>query len=66
MPVSAEGRNVIKRDGSTQPFDKTKILNRVQSLVEGLNKEYVTLDEVVDKVATGLYDSKYLPSQLYI
>ena len=53
-------RSIVKRDGSKQAFDRNKILERVKSLAYGLNERYVTYDEVIDKVATGLYDGKYL------
>lgn len=59
MSAQTEGRNVIKRNGTTQPFDKSKIEARVKELIEGLDSEYVTLDEVIEKVANGLYDGKF-------
>ena len=49
-------KNVIKRDGSKAPFDGKKILNRLESLVEGLDKEHVTFKAVVEKVTNGVFD----------
>lgn len=58
MAVPVEGRSVIKRDGSKQPIDKTKLIERLKKLSYGLSEEYITFNDVVDKVANGLYDSK--------
>lgn len=59
MNTVVETKSVVKRDGSKQPFDKTKILERIKSLTEGLNEEYITYEEVVEKVSNGVYDGKY-------
>lgn len=56
MTAATEGRSVVKRDGTKQPFDRAKILERVKNLAYGLHEEYVTYDVVVDKVASGVYD----------
>lgn len=65
MEPQTEGKLVIKRDGSKQPFDSNKILHRIKNLAYGLNSEYVTLQEVVDKVATGLSDGKFSVLNLF-
>lgn len=59
MLPPAEARTVIKRDGSKQVFDKTKIAKRLKALTDGLNTEYVTVDEVIEKVASGLYGGMF-------
>jgi len=53
-----QGRSVTKRDGNKQLFDSNKILHRVKKMAYGLNEEFVTFQEVIDKVTSGLYDSK--------
>lgn len=61
MSAKPDSRTVEKRDGSKQPFDKQKILNRLSVHAEGLDNKYVTLDEVVEKVTSGLYEGKHIP-----
>lgn len=56
MAAQEESRNVVKRDGSKQPFDKEKILRRVKALSDGLNEEYVTYDAIIEKVSNGIYN----------
>ena len=51
-------QRVVKRDNTRQPFDKQKLYNRLNRLIEDLDKTYVTIDDVVDKVASGVYDGK--------
>lgn len=59
MSAPTAGRTVIKRDGSKQEFDRNKILERVKALSYGLHEEYVTFDEVVEKVSIGVFDGTY-------
>ncbi len=47
---------VTKRDGERQTFEIQKIVKRLERLAQGLNREYVNLKAVVDKVVRGLYD----------
>lgn len=56
--ISPEGRSVLKRDGTKQVFDNDKIKERITNLMQGLNEEYVTYQEVVDRVVSGVYDGK--------
>lgn len=49
-------RYVIKRDGSRQVVDPSKIRIRLQQLLQGLNTDFLKLDVVVDKVSQGIYD----------
>ena len=51
-------QRVVKRDNTRQPFDKQKLYNRLNHLIEDLDKTYVTIDDVVNKVASGVYDGK--------
>ena len=65
MTAQEESRTVVKRDGSKQTFDKEKILKRVQALSDGLNKEYVTYDAIVEKVCNGIYNGKFSLTPTY-
>ena len=58
MAAENDKREVVKRDNTRQPFDKQKLYNRLNHLIEDLDKTYVTIDEVVNKVASGVYDGK--------
>lgn len=58
MAAENDKREVVKRDNTRQPFDKQKLYNRLNRLIEDLDKTYVTIDDVVDKVASGVYDGK--------
>lgn len=58
MAPPSEAMLIQKRDGTKQPFSKDKLIKRVESLAEGLDKEYVTFEAVVDKVENGIYDGK--------
>jgi transcriptional regulator NrdR family protein len=55
-------RMVEKRDGTKQPFDKAKVLKRAELHAEDLDRTYVTLDDVVEKVVAGVYDGKSIPT----
>lgn len=59
MAALTTARSVTKRDGSKQDFDKSKVLNRLQNLSKELNEEYVKFDEVVEKVANGVYEGNF-------
>jgi transcriptional regulator NrdR family protein len=59
MEATSDSYSVIKRDGTKQPYEKAKVHNRLKTLAYGLNEEYVTYDEVVDKVSNGLFDGKF-------
>lgn len=58
MAESTSPRTVTKRNGTKQEFDKDKVFNRLKHLSQELNDEYVKFDEVVEKVANGVYDGK--------
>lgn len=49
-------RYVIKRDGSRQIIDIEKIRVRLDNLMEGLDREYIKLDVIVNKVSEGIYN----------
>ncbi|CAD7926536.1 unnamed protein product [Amoebophrya sp. A120] len=48
---------VEKASGSKQVFDREKIVKRLSVLTFGLNTDYVSVPEVVEKVEQGLYDN---------
>ena len=50
---------MTKRNGEKQLLDKSKIKERLAGLTEGLKKEHLNLDIVVEKVWTGTYPGKY-------
>ena len=47
---------VTKRNGNKEKLDPVMIKERLNSLMTGLNKEFVELDIVVGKVMQGIYD----------
>lgn len=63
MEASSDSYSVVKRDGTKQPYEKDKVRKRLETLAYGLNEEYVTYTEVVDKVSNGLFDGKF--SQIF-
>jgi hypothetical protein len=55
---------VVKRDGSRQAVDKTKIKKRMLCHSYGLNEQYINYDVVVHKVLSGIYNGNFLNSNL--
>jgi ribonucleoside-diphosphate reductase alpha subunit len=47
---------VVKRDGSKDLVCPDRIKERLQTLMNGLNQEFINLDLVVAKVVSGIYD----------
>lgn len=47
---------VTLRNGSLAPAEKAPITERLIKLSEGLNMEFVNIDEIVNKVFAGIYD----------
>ena len=47
---------VQKRDGSLELVNPSRIKERLENLMRGLNSEYVNLDLVVAKVFQGIYN----------
>lgn len=56
---AAPQRMVTKLDGTQVPFEKSKLKAYLAGFLDGLNKEFLNLDIVVEKVASGLYNGKY-------
>jgi len=48
--------HVTKRGGHVQPLKAFKLKQRINQLMEGLDKEFVSVDYVVDKVIKGSFD----------
>lgn len=55
-----EPKYVIKRDGSKQEVDQTKIRRRMECHMQGLNEKFINKDVVVNKVFSGIYSGKFL------
>ena len=53
-----ETKYVTKRNGEKQALEKNKIKERLAGLTEGLNKDMIDLDIVVEKVWIGTYPGK--------
>ncbi|CDK29947.1 unnamed protein product [Kuraishia capsulata CBS 1993] len=51
-----KGKEVVDRKGEKTAFSDAKLREYVQSLMFGLNAEFVKTDEIVDKVILGLPD----------
>ena len=41
---------ITKRDGKKQPLKRFKLHARIARLVDGLNADFVDIDQIVDKV----------------
>ena len=55
---------VIKRDGVTkEPFSAEQLKADLESHLHGLNKDFLTLDIIVEKVQKGIYNGKYTQIQ---
>lgn len=48
--------HVVKRDGTKEVVTPDRIKERLMSLVDGLNMDYINLDIVCAKVVKGIYD----------
>ena len=48
--------HVIKRDGMRQPVSFDEILQRIESLAEGLDTTYIKPIEVCKRFVDGLYE----------
>jgi transcriptional regulator NrdR family protein len=55
----SQEKYVTKRDGSKMPLNIEKIKKRLQTLAKGLSEEFLNLDVIVNKVATGIFSGKY-------
>lgn len=59
-PAEGAQRFVVKRDGTQQSIDESKIKARIAKMAEGLNAEYLNLDVITQKVMSGIYSGKWL------
>lgn len=48
--------NIVKRDGSNQKVDISKIEKRITAQLEGLEVEHINLHGIVQRVIDGIYD----------
>ncbi len=58
--TSSATKYVVKRDGKTQDLEMNKLRKRFENLSDGLNMEYVNFDILVAKLASGIYQGKYI------
>lgn len=49
---------VTKLDGSKEPFEPTELRTFLEKHLSGLNKEFMNLEIIVDKVQKGIYNGK--------
>ena len=46
---------MVKRDGTQEPLDFVKLRKRFEAKSDGLNMEYINIDVIVAKLASGIY-----------
>ena len=51
-------RMVTKDDGSKQPYSEEHLRAALDSQLEGLNRDYMNVDIILQKVSSGLYNGK--------
>ena len=51
-------RLVTKQDGSQVPFSEQTLRTYLEEHLQGLNTEYISVDIIVGKVNSGLYNGK--------
>ncbi|KAG8345828.1 ATP cone domain [Trypanosoma vivax] len=49
--------NVIKRNGSIEPFSRMELMERLEAIGEGIDRNYVSFEMIVETVAAGAYDN---------
>ena len=55
---NAQKKYVTKRDGTKAEIKAVRIKERLQSLCDGLNMDFVNLDIITEKVYKGIYSGK--------
>lgn len=53
-------RMVTKQDGSQVPFSEQTLRAYLEVQLAGLNSEYISIDIIIGKVISGLYNGKSL------
>ncbi len=59
MAPPSTAKLVIKRDGTKEDFSRAKLEKRLEEFSYGLDKEFVTFKDVLDKVEAGIYEGKF-------
>ena len=54
--VKTTVKNVRKRNGELAEVDLTKITQRLENLTEGLDRKFVNISLVMQKVSQGMYE----------
>ena len=52
-------RMVTKEDGTKVPFSEASLLQSLENQLAGLNQEFISLDIIMAKVSSGLYNGKH-------
>ena len=50
---------VTKRNGNKEELNAERVKERIVNLAEGLNKEFIDFDAVVEKTIDGVYPGKF-------
>lgn len=50
---------IVKQDGSKVPFESSVLKSKLSNFLNGLNKNYINLDIITEKVSKGIYNGKY-------
>lgn len=59
-------RLVTKSDGSKVPFSEDHLRKCLETQMQGLNREYLNLEIILQKVNAGLYNGKCLPMPTWL
>jgi len=51
---------VVKRDGTKAEIKAIRIKERLESLCNGLNMDFINLDIITEKVFKGIYNGKLI------
>lgn len=51
-------RLITKNDGSKVPYQASILRESLQCKLDGLNQEFIDIDIILNKVASGLYNGK--------
>ena len=57
-----KARMVTRQDGSQVPFSDLTLTQFLEDKLEGLNKQYMDLSLIVNKVKQGIYNGKFKTS----
>lgn len=58
ITFEAAAKMIKKIDGTQEPFENEALKAHLSKYLDGLNKDYLNLDIIVEKVAKGIYNGK--------